>query len=89
MIDFVGLHINTGHFPVLRARQILNNIVNQRKDALTERIGTHGHGHNASVAHIGTKRSTDLRVRESFTVKVTFHHFFACLGYGFHQHIPV
>ena len=87
MEDVVGLHINSGHFSVFRAGKILDDIVKQRVNSLTEHTGTHRHGNDASVAHVGAQSRPDFRLRESLSAEVSLHHFFAGLGNRFHKRV--
>ena len=85
MINFVCFHVNAGHFPVFRTREVLNDVVKQSIHSLAKHIRSHAHRHNTSITHICPKGCSNFRLRESFTAKVALHHLFTGLRHWFHK----
>ena len=84
MIDLTGLVVNACNLTVLRAREVLDDVVKQRVNALAQNARTHGHGNDRTIANADAQCGTDLSLGEFLTAKITLHHLFTGLCYGFH-----
>ena len=87
MVDLAGLHIDAGTGTVIRAGEILDNVIQQGIYALAEHIGAHGHRNHAAVAYIDSKGRSDLSLGEGLSAKIPLHHLFTGLCNCFHQSV--
>ncbi len=85
IVNLICLHIDSRDLAVLGAGHVFHNVIQQRVNTLAQYIGSHGHGNDGSVAHIGSQGGTDLRVGEGLPAKVTLHHLLAGLRHCFHE----